>query len=142
MISRLTYPAAKKAATPIGVPSQGSCFEVAITSSKGHETGVTMMATPVFLICLDFGVQNPMLVISVDKDASPPHPTSFRSATFPSRERLYSALAVSQQGRICHADSVKSIQYLSRYTSRSFKYTVDSYSPPLFKMVFLLPSFP
>ena len=32
--------------------------------------------------------QDPMLVMNVDKDASPPHPTSLRSATFPSRERL------------------------------------------------------
>ena len=30
-----------------------------------------------------------MLVMNVDKDASPPHPTSLRSATFLSRGRLF-----------------------------------------------------
>ena len=37
---------------PSGRTPQGSCLEVAITGSKGYETGVTARVTPVLPFCL------------------------------------------------------------------------------------------
>ena len=44
---------------------------------------------PRLFYLLDYRVQDLMLVISVDNGASPPHPASLRSPTFPSRGRLF-----------------------------------------------------
>ena len=46
---------------------------------------MTIAVTTVFLSVADYGGQNPMRVKTADRDASPPHPTSLRSATFPSK---------------------------------------------------------
>jgi hypothetical protein len=43
---------------------------MAITGSKGYETGVTVMAAPVLSACCGFCGANPMLVISVDNNSS------------------------------------------------------------------------
>ena len=72
-------------------------WESALQSLPVREYGLPRRFAPrndraksmIFYCTLDFVGQNPMLAKTADKDASPRHPTSFCSATFPSRGRLF-----------------------------------------------------
>ena len=77
----------------LGVPDSaesgsGRCPDTPPPFEKGGRKLLNCFATGPFCL-LDFVGQNPMLVMNVDKDASQPHPTSLRSATFLSRGRLF-----------------------------------------------------
>ena len=52
---------------------------------------------PRLFYLLDYRVQDPMLVISVDNGASPPHPSRLTPCRLPLKGKAFSVLAVSRQ---------------------------------------------
>ena len=68
---------------------------------------------PRLFYLLDFRVHDPMLVISVDNGASPPHPSRLTPCRLPLKGKAFSALAVSRQTGIALLASV--LQLLFKY---------------------------